>query len=252
MKYNKHQYIEPFKSQLANYNRDWDTDEYTNMWVLDVFKFKTNGFFIEAGAAGLSDCHVLEKYYSWSGVCVEPHSDSYQEVVEKGRAVVLNKCLYGQSGTVDFYECSGEIPDKQSKDGHRWAPEQLSGIPAHIRPWHLEDVESTGTVVSKDAVTIEQLLVDYQFPHTVDLLVLDIEGAEQSVLESLPFDKYRFLAIVIEGGSEYRRLLYSNGYVMVENPYRQEPYYDFYYIHHSIVDSYPYRVYSLKELDEIY
>lgn len=245
-------YLDQFKSKISTYSDEWETDEHTNMWVLDTLDFKTNGVFIEAGAAGLSDSLVLEKYYGWYGVCVEPHTDSYYELIKKRRKTVINKCLYNQTGFIDFYECKGEIPGKTNKNGGGWASEQLSGITAHIRPWHIEDVVSTGIVTQKETVTVEKLLADFQFPQEVDLLILDIEGAEQLILESLPFDRYTFLTLVIEGGSEYRRFLYNHGYVMVENPYRSEPYYDFYYIHNSLVGSYPYKIYSLEELDQLY
>lgn len=244
-------YVDKFTQSVTNLDIVWDTDENTDMWVLDVFGFDRKGTFIDAGAAGRSNSYNLEKHYGWNGICLEPHDKSYQELVDAGRKTVLNKCLYGYSGIVEFYECNGVIPDKKNKNGGDWVSDQLSCIPHHVMPWHKDDVESTATLVKKHAVTIKELVATHMLGSPIELLLMDIEGAEESVLETLPFDDCIFLAMVIENGLKFADILYNKNYYMVENPYREKPYYDYYFLHESMIKNYPYKIYSLSELINI-
>lgn len=43
-------------NQLAKTNVIWKTVENNDIWALQVLKQKYNGVFIEAGAAGISNC----------------------------------------------------------------------------------------------------------------------------------------------------------------------------------------------------
>lgn len=241
-------YIDKFKKTVLNPNIVWDTDENTDMWVLDVFGFDRTGTFIDAGAAGRSNSYNLETHFNWSGICLEPHEKSYKELVESGRKLVLNKCLYGYSGEVEFYECNGIVPGKTNKNGGDWVSDQLSCIPQHIMPWHENDVKSTGKLVRKTAVTISELLATYNIQTPIELLLMDIEGSEESVIETLPFDSSVFLSMVIENGLRFAELLYNNNYYMVENPYREKPYYDYYFLHESMIQQYPHKIYSLSDI----
>ena len=54
--------------------------------TLDLFGFKNNGIFIEAGACdGIlnSNTYLLEKEFSWSGLLVEPLNDYFIELKKK-------------------------------------------------------------------------------------------------------------------------------------------------------------------------
>ena len=55
---------------------------------------------------------------------------------------------------------------------------------------------------------------------TVDLLVLDVEGAEIAVLNTLPFSKLKITFIYIEIGKsplkDIKLILYRNNYVLLE------------------------------------
>ena len=59
----------PIKSQL---NQDIN--------VINFYNKKQNGFFIEIGSddgVQFSNTHLLEKEYSWNGICVEPNIYSF-------------------------------------------------------------------------------------------------------------------------------------------------------------------------------
>jgi FkbM family methyltransferase len=223
-------------SLLANADINWNTDENNDIWVLQVLKQKFNGVFIEAGTAGKSNCLTLEKHFNWSGVCLEPHSQSFEELLEAKRQTPINKCLYSYNGIVDFYECH----DKQE----RLCYEQLSGIPDCIEPWWIDIVKEYGTLVKKECITLEQVIIDHNLPTTIDFLQMDIEGAELDVLTSFPFDKYTFLTMAIEKGDDYKDILNQHGYTMVQNPFRGDTNLDHYFVHNSILKDYPYKIFK--------
>jgi FkbM family methyltransferase len=219
---------------LANTAVNWKTLENNDIWVLQVLKHKLNGVFVEAGAAGISNCVTLEKHFGWTGVCIEPHSESFNELLLEERQNLVNKCLYSYNGIVDFYECH----DKQEKLYY----EQLSGIPSCIEPWWIDTVKEHGTLVKKECTTLEQIIIDYKLPNTIDFLQMDIEGAELEVLKDFAFDKYKFLTMAIEKGIAYKDILNNHDYTMVQNPFNGDRNLDHYFIHNSIIKSYPYGI----------
>jgi FkbM family methyltransferase len=222
---------------LANTEVDWQTDENNDIWVLQTLKQKCNGVFIEAGTAGRSNCVALENHFGWTGVCLEPHSLSFEILLHQKRQNPIKKCLHSYNGETDFYECrTGGL------EGKPLHYEQLSGIPNYIEPWWIDIVKEHGTVVKKECITLEQVIIDYNLPTTIDFLQMDIEGAEIEVLKSFPFDKYTFLTMAIESGFRYKELLNKNNYTMVENPFRGNSNLDQCFVHNSILKDYPYRI----------
>jgi FkbM family methyltransferase len=226
--------IKSVLNRLAKTKIIWETVENNDIWVLQVLKQKCNGVFIEAGAAGISNCITLEKYFGWTGVCLEPHSESFKELQAAKRQTLVNKCLYSHNGEVDFYECH----DKQQ----RLYYEQLSGIPDCIEPWWIDTVKNHGTLVKKECITLEQVIIDHNLPTIIDFLQMDIEGSELEVLKNFPFDKYIFLTMAIESGDRYKELLNKNSYTMVQNPFRGNSNLDHYFVHNSILKDYPYGI----------
>lgn len=227
----------------------WGSEENTDAWVMSVFKFKRNGTFIEGGSSGRSNTWNLENALNWRGVCIEPNTASYKHLLEKSkfqgvRKNALNKCLYSHCGTVDFWELREESVVEEisilNPDNH-WNAAELSCVVGKARGNHNNYLEKYGQIVKKECITLEQVIVDYQLPNTIDFLHLDIENCEKDVFSVFPFDKYRFSVMCIEDGIAHYDLLVENNYVMVENtfyPYR--PYIDYYYAHKSAFDFYPF------------
>jgi hypothetical protein len=82
---------------------------------------------------------------------------------------------------------------------------------------------------------LKTILEEFQAPETIDYMSIDIEGAEERVLLSFPFSKYRFLCMTIERPKPILRdLLHKNGYVLV----KEIPGYDCFYLHESFIPEY--------------
>jgi Methyltransferase FkbM domain len=80
-------------------------------------------------------------------------------------------------------------------------------------------------------VTLSEILERFQAPSVIDYLSLDVEGAEEYILQGFPFDKYTILVLTIENPNLMLcDLLESKGYIMVKKLKKQETL----WIHQSI------------------
>lgn len=198
--------------------------------VVDVFDYKTNGFFVDLAAQHAkieSNTYVLEKDLNWNGICIEPNP-KYREELERERNCQLcyHVIDYKNDHIVNFRtdnEGAGGIVDSDTDNNYKTRGEELK----------------SATIHTKKTKTLEYVLDQYDAPPTIDYLNLDIEGAETRVLRAFPFDKYKFLSITIERPTaELEEILKSNGYVFVKKSRvkRWQGLVDFdsFYVHESI------------------
>jgi len=68
------------------------------------------------------------------------------------------------------------------------------------------------------AVTLDSILIATKAPKVIDLLSLDVEGAELSVLKGVNFKKYIFKFILLESRNidSIKKYLSSKGYKLIE------------------------------------
>jgi FkbM family methyltransferase len=191
-------------------------------WAIEaVFPGLRGGYFVEAGAcAGAqgSASYVLEREFDWKGICVEPH-DAYFAVLRRLRSCEKDdRCLSDRTGDIVEFLCYEDDPARSgiralNKNG-AWAAER----------------QAKGSTSTKLTVTLADLLEQHGAPQTIQYLCLDVEGAEQTILEPFNFDDTRrILAISVEGGA-CDDLLISRGYLRARNPY-QEREIDHYFVH---------------------
>ncbi len=185
-------------------------------WIVEyVFPGKRKGYFFEAGAANgqnASSCFVLEKELGWTGICVEPNSDFFQELLRnRPNSICENICLANHSGRVAYIE-----------GGSNMVNPYLGGIKENLEQFkhNGSTVINEGQEVQKLALTMEAVLKKHQAPKIIDYAAFDIEGSELPVLEVFPFDEYLILALSIETGgvawSKIYELLASKGYIEVQ------------------------------------
>jgi TPR repeat protein len=205
--------VEKWESKLEENKRSRsDPDIGQDLWVLDVLGEMRDGFFVEAGASGgvqSSNTCLLERSYGWSGICVEPSSRFFGELVKSRECQCVSVCLAGECGEVDFIEA-----------------EYYGGIREHLQEHHRDGWED-GKTVKKRALSLQKLLEECNAPKTIDYLSLDLEGSELEVLRVFPFDQYKIRCMTIELShrDEIIELVKSKGFVVVSNPY-QRPHVD--------------------------
>lgn len=176
--------------------------------VLDFYKNKRDGFFVEIGASNgieLSNTYLLEKTYDWKGVCVEPVPEKF-ELLCKNRpnSLCYDDAVYNESNKQVIFDIANNY-------------DLLSGISSNI-DCHISCVNSNKTQIIKNTISLNDLLEKANSPLFIEYLSLDTEGSELEILKSVDFQKYIFGLIDVEHNyveprrSQMRDLLTSNGY----------------------------------------
>ena len=193
-----------------------------DIWVMrDVFDYKVGGYFLDIGAYNgvhLSNTYALEKNLNWNGICIEADHETYSILKRNRRCACINACVGKSEGEVEFI--TGRGPYSGSKDKRR-------------------DIEIRDDIGSKTRIIptlpINQILDQHRAPEIIDYLSLDVEGMEDDVMQTFPFDKHRFLCATIERPSlGLRQTLAKHGYLLVSD----QPSMDSFYIHNQIGPAY--------------
>lgn len=216
-------------SSMTYYN-----ETLNDRWIIEsVFPGKRHGYFVEAGAAtgkAASSCYLLETTLDWTGLCIEPNDHFYRELVRnRPKSLCENVCLADVPGTVTFLQGTG----------HYYS--YLSGIKANLEQfkWGSDEIlQHADLAVTKPAVTLASLLDKHHAPAVIDYGAFDIEGSELAVIQTFPFDRYRFLALSLECDEwvwdTLRPLLEAQGYQEVQNPFNRDKPWEKYCLHSSL------------------
>jgi FkbM family methyltransferase len=145
-------------------------------------------FFIDIGAHdGISGSNTF--YFALrgaGGVCFEPVRWTFQKLQS---LYALNRRV--QCRNVGISDKSGETEIVSA--------DFLSYIPGTMDQDHLRAHPPLETKSEEIKLfTFPEAIAGLNVPQTIDLLSIDVEGHELNVLRSIPFDRYRFGAIVLE------------------------------------------------------
>lgn len=191
-------------------------------WVIRrVFDYKVGGYFVDAGAfdgVHLSNTYWLERHLGWSGLCIEADPRTFEDLQRARRCACANTCLGSAGGRVELIIGRGPY----------------SGAAETRRP--VEVLEDDGaTIKPTPTVPLDRLLEEYGAPEVIDYLSLDVEGMEEEVMATFPFEQRRFLCATIERPSKaLRALLAEKGYLLVAD----QPGMDAFYLHPDMSASY--------------
>lgn len=180
-------------------------------FVDELLNKKENGFFIEIGANnGKSHSNTLffEEKRNWSGICVEPLADKFQELNEFRKSINLNICISDFDGDTEFTHIKGYA-------------NELSGISDDYHPSHIDrinhEVESHGGSVDKIMTPVRKLqtILDEYGITEVDYCSIDTEGSELKIIKSIDFSRTNIKIFGVEnnyGDSDIYHYLISKGY----------------------------------------
>lgn len=201
------EYSQPFAPYFSQSGQDKYVNEH-------LFFNKKNGVFVEIGAhdgVSYSNTVYFEQELGWSGICVEPHPNKYQELCKNRKAVCLNCCVSDFNGEAQFIKVSG-------------APEMLSGLKDSYDPRQLERIEQELALNggSKEVVLVKvrqlnDILAEYDIKR-IDFLSVDTEGSEERIIFSIDFDAVDIDVIVCEnnfGDNRIKKHLISKGYQFI-------------------------------------
>lgn len=177
--------------------------------VLNFYKQKRNGYFVEIGASDgidLSNTYLLEKEFGWKGICAEPIPNKFLRLVHnRPNAHCCRQPVYNASNVDVTFDIANNY-------------DLLSGIASHI-DCHKNAVNANKSQLKLKTISFNDLLEQYNAPSFIDYLSLDTEGSELEILKSLNFEKYTFGIIDVEHNfveprrTQMRELLTSHGYV---------------------------------------
>ena len=177
-------------SKLYSHVENSESQIFQDLFVLNELNFKENGFFIEIGAANgknLSNTYMLEKFFNWNGLVVEP-ARIWTDDIKKNRDCDISfDCVFSESNlSIQFNET--EKPEfsrasfnfEISEDSH-------------------EDLrKNNNTFYELKTISMNDLFTKFKIPQNIDYLSIDTEGAEYEILNSFNFDKYNISIITVE------------------------------------------------------
>lgn len=205
------------KSQI---NQDLILDE-------KIFKSKTNGFFVEVGALdgfGASNTYFFEKERNWSGLLIEPNPIEFNKRDNHPREKSFweNCAISDVESDINFLSIEGPC-------------NVLSGIMEFYNTQHMDRINrelqmyesypvghelySRKEIIKMKALRLESLFDKYGISN-IDLVSIDVEGAELQVLKSINFDKVNIEVFLIEnnyGLEKETAFLVERGYKHLAN-----------------------------------
>jgi len=177
-----------------------------DLFTLSELGFKRNGYFVEIGATNgvsLSNTHLLEKQFGWSGILVEPARCWHDALKANRDAYIETRCVWKTSDeTVQFREVENPV---------------LSGISEYCNNDTHAASRRRCTHYPVKTVSLNDLLDICNAPQEIDYLSIDTEGSELDILSSFDFSKRRIRVITVEHNftparDGIHRLLSENGY----------------------------------------
>ena len=178
------------------------------------------GYYVELGANdGITQSNTayFEKFRDWKGILIEPTPHNYLRCLKNrssANRIYCNACVsfdYPDKFVELEFSNLMSTPLNLESDIPNGIEHAKSGIK------YLDEGEKTFTFGAL-AATLNSLLVTSNAPNVIDLLSLDVEGAEIEVLKGIDHSKFRFKYICIECRDEGKMKSYMKniGYEYVE------------------------------------
>ena len=143
---------------------------------------KHNGTSIEAGALdGIwdSSTYFFEKNFKWTTINIEPLNNMFEKLVKnRPKSINLNVALSNKNGTSIIKNY------KHPTLNYDWGNASLQHLPEHER--HLQNECGKENYIEQEINTITySSLIKEQEINDLDLFVLDVEGHEYEVIDSM-------------------------------------------------------------------
>eukprot|EP01036_Dinobryon_divergens_P023728 gene23728-32110_t len=184
----------------------------------DIFEDMINGFYIDLAANDWrigSNTVTLERYFNWTGICIEPNQQYLRGLLENRRCTVFTNPVYSEDNVmVKFYLKSG-----------------LGGIVSE----DMDNANAKDSIIELPTITLNNIL-DFLNIHEIDYLSLDVEGGEYKVLSNFDFNKTTIKVLTVERPKEIlHMLLIKHGYWWLTQISQKNRYFgEFFYIHYSV------------------
>lgn len=171
-------------------------DAYLEKYYFKGFK---NGFFVDVGAHNgetYNNTLFFEESREWKGINFEPIKEVYDQLAKRRpKCININSAVTSYDGTADFICNTGYT-------------EMISGLKDTFDPRHherlneeLAEMGGESKVIKVNTCRLESIFDKYNVKR-VNLLSVDVEGAEFDVIKSINFDKVYIDIIMFENNYE--------------------------------------------------
>ncbi len=179
--------------------------------IRDYFNHKINGYFVEVGAndpiALNSQSWHLENQLQWKGVLVEPNPIFIQQCRERRPGAISFACACVENEQEQEVTLYIPLLDGKEMDVH-------AGIDKNIDDFNYRQHKE----VKVPSRTLNSILNEVD-AIAVDMLSIDVEGAELQVLKGFDIQKYQPRLILLEDKHLYltkHHYLKRQGYILVK------------------------------------
>lgn len=197
--------------------------------ILDehFFKGKRDGIFVEIGALdGISgsNTYFFEKERNWSGILIEPNPIEFKKLMECDRKLSHkeNCAIFSEEKDVNFLSIEGPC-NVLSGIVEFYDPRHMERINRELKMYESYDISheyySRKEIIKVKGLKLQTLLDKHLISH-IDLLSIDVEGAELQVLESIDYNKTSIDCILLEnnyGIDKEFNFLVSKGFKVLGN-----------------------------------
>ncbi len=176
-------------SEFISYGQD-EKDKFLDTCIFKGFK---NGYFVDVGAHDgitFNNTYRFEKYYGWSGINIEPIPNVFKTLVQnRPKSHNLNVAISDNELIAKFIESEADME---------------SGLVESMDPVQLEKIyqRANSKKFSVKTQLLKNILNEYGIQN-INLLSIDVEGAEVGVIKSIDFDEVFIDVIMFESNDYY-------------------------------------------------
>jgi len=146
---------------------------------LEIANTIENCRFIEIGAHNgkeLDPLYQIINENKWKGILVEPDDDNFKQLknnyIDNKDVIFENICISDYDGKIDFYKAPTTL--------HHSVEEAYMN----------RMFKGRETIIQKECLKLSSILEKYNFEY-VDVINVDTEGHDYTILRDFPFDKYQ-------------------------------------------------------------
>ena len=156
---------------------------FQDLFVQFIHGEKKNGTFLEFGATNgieLSNSHMLEEKFGWSGVLAEPSPQWHKELLaNRQKATILTECIYSESGKkLDFFV---------SDSGVLSTLEEFRNSDIKSMPGNHSLRNASGYTCEVTTISLNDVIIEQFDSAKIDYMSVDTEGSELLILKEFDF-----------------------------------------------------------------
>lgn len=154
-------------------------------FILEYFKDKPNGRFIDIGAYDVFKFSNVRALYDkgWKGILIEPSPENYKSISDHYKddkeIIVLNCAVGDKGGEIDFYSCEDAVSTSDIDHKNKW---EAAGVPY--------------TKIKVNQVNVIDFMNEYC--KDIDFLSIDTEATNIQLFRMIPdfvFEQIKMICI---------------------------------------------------------